>query len=287
MKVKILLPIGYCFGVKNAFNGLNEILKKEKNRNIFLLGKIVNNKFAIDEQNFKNVSIIDVLPLEYEKNIENLSNNDVVIFSAHGHDKSLEKILDNKNIVHYELTCPIIKSNISLANNFLANNGEIIYVGIKNHPETICFTSLSEKIHFFESNFSIENNKRIGILYQTTLNSSLVNKAKDEIIKKYPNAQDLNSICNATSQRQEILKNLSDEFDLIVVIGDKTSSNSNRLFEIAKQYHPQKCVLFVEDLKELQKYYHSFKNCKKGAVCSGTSTPSKIIDEIYKYLLSF
>ena len=148
--------------------------------------------------------------------------------------------------------------------------------------------SVSDKVSLYDTklliNYQLITDKSPFIINQTTLNFYELDKYHKDILKHFPNARIENEICNATRLRQEAILKIEKDTDLIVIVGHKKSSNSNKLFEIAKENYPHALVLMVNNLDELKVF--DLKNKIKAAVGSGASTPQYIVDQIYNYLIS-
>ena len=134
-------------------------------------------------------------------------------------------------------------------------------------------------------NYYLITDKNPYVINQTTLNYKDLNKYYSDILKHIPGARIENEICAATRLRQEAVTKIEKDTDLIVVVGHQKSSNSNKLFEIAKSHFPSAFVVMVNDLNDL-KNIEAIEGKKKAAVISGASTPQYVVDDIYHYLLS-
>lgn len=284
MKIKLASKYGFCQGVKNALNAaLFEI--SHNNDKIYLLNKIVHNKTVNDSLAAKGLIIFDDNRTDIQK-IDDI-NEGTIIFSAHGHDKKLESLALKKGLKIIDATCPLVNLNERKIIESLNKGRTVFYIGIQKHPETNAVLSIDQRIIFIDfKNPSIPHlspNTPISIHNQTTLIVNDLKAIYDEIKKEYTDVIFNNDICNATSQRQNALNEISDE-DLIIIIGDKISSNSNRLYEIAKKNNPDKAVLFVLDLNDLKQY--DLTNYNSAFISAGASTPESDINPIIEYLKS-
>lgn len=281
MKVSLVEPLGYCSGVKNAIN----IALKAKNDNpesrVIIFGKLVHNNFVVDYLKKKRI--------DYINQINDINVGDVVVLTAHGHTKALEELLVNKKIKFYDATCPKVKQNIKLINDEIASNHDVIYVGMSSHPETESALSQDKRVYIYDvkqgCNFELINDDSPAVINQTTLNINDLTKIHTMIRKAKPNARFYNEICAATRLRQEEVTKISQDTDLIVIVGDSISSNTNRLYEIAAESHKNSKIFMASSVVELKSI--DLKNIKKAAICSGASTPKEIIDSIYTYLKNY
>lgn len=290
MNVKIIEPISYCTGVKNAIDKVLEIAKKNPNKQIYLLGKVVNNNEVIRQLANVGIETLNISPSEYEQAIESIKPGSVLIFSAHGHDNKLEDLAKKKDLIFYSTTCKIIENTIKHVLKSLENKHKVIFAGLKNHPETVAFTSLSKNVYLFDvKNMSFEskdiNKDDIYDVYcQSTLSETIISSVNLELKKTFKNINIHTKICPTTSARTKVLLDIKVVgSNCIIIIGSKTSSNCSRLYENAKSFYPNKLVLFIENLDELKSLnaLHDIKDC---VLLSGTSTPPESINEIYDYL---
>lgn len=281
MNVELIKPIGYCYGVINAINFAIKIKHKHQEKNVCVFGLLIHNEEIIKFLESYNIYTINTENINIEEKLETFTSDDVVIFTAHGHKKEYEVILRKNNVLFYDAVCPRVQDNID---TILSYKKDIIYIGKSTHPEAIVCKSLKD-IHFYDIDKGFYYPKNLVeplVLNQTTLSFLEIEKIHQDIIKNYPDATIKNEICDASRIRQENIKKIPDTCDLIMVVGDIRSSNSNKLYEIAKEVHPNKTVLFVENANELTKYnLNKFKNT---FITSGTSTPIEIINQIYNYL---
>ncbi len=286
MKVDLLKPIGYCLGVVEAINTSLKVKEKYKDCNIYILGHLVHNENVIDELRKRNI-----ITLEFEKDqifeiLDSFNKNDIVIFTAHGHDEKYDKFLMKKGIKFFDTTCERVKRNMALIKENLSRG--VIYIGKKNHPETVAALSISKEIIFYniEENMDFSKIKYHSplIVNQTTLSFLEIYQIHQDIKKHIPNSVILDEICSSTRIRQENIKNLKGDFDLILIIGSKESSNTDKLYQIARETHSNiacykiNSKLDLIDL-DLKKYHHV-------VITSGTSTPYQVIEEVKKYLES-
>lgn len=283
MKVEILKPISYCFGVTKAIDTAFEIRNKYKDKNVYFFGDLVHNKNVINyfaEQGIKVVAFDEENAFEQ---LEKFTSQDIVIFSAHGHDKKYEDALKKNNVTFFDTTCVKVNQVLELIKN---SDKEIIYIGKRKHPETFASLSYSQNIYLYEYgkefDFSILKTDDPLVLNQSTLSFLELAQTFEKIRKTLPKATIYDEICGAARVRQENILNLHDKYDLIVVIGDSNSSNSTKLYEISKKYNTKSETIMVADLKDIKKI--DLKKYKSAVLTSGTSTPLAIINEILDYL---
>lgn len=279
---EIIQPISYCFGVKRAIDLVNKIIEENKGKQIYLFGELIHNKLAMKPLLDKGVKVV-----EFDKNnakslLNSFSNTDIVIFSAHGHSKEYEQILDEKGVKYYDATCPIVNLNLK---KIKEAKTPIIFIGKENHPETLASLSYSKHIYLYDVNKGIDYSKITSdknlILNQTTLSFLELENIFDDIKKHYPNSIFTDEICNASRVRQEKISNLNDTYDLVIVLGDRKSSNTTKLYEISIK-NKKRDTFFISSLDELKKI--DLSKYKKAAIFSGTSCPMNLINDISNYL---
>ena len=284
MIVNKITPQGFCKGVENAIKIVNNTLS-DNDKPIYLLGEIIHNKNVIDE--LSKLGAITI-PTNGKTRLELLDeiDNGTVIFSAHGVSPKVYKKAKEKGLNIVDATCPMVTL---VHNNIIKklNAGySIIYIGTKSHPEAEGVLGISSSIHFLSSvddidNLSIENNK-IYVTNQTTLSIYDMALIYDKLKVKYPNIEIDNKICNATTIRQEAIRN-QPKADLCIIVGDKLSSNTKKLVKVSQEYAKIKTIQ-CEDLSSLDK--SELSNINIVNISSGASTPDYIVGEIITYLKS-
>lgn len=285
MKITIAKNYGFCFGVSKALQIAKSVALDNPNENIFMLNKIVHNQAVVEE-----LKSLGIITLDDSRSLEekiNAIEKGIIIFSAHGHDKTLDAIAINKGLKIVDATCQRVKQNENSIIKAINENRTVVYIGIKNHPETNACLSLNKNIiflDFFNPDYSlIKKDDVISVHNQTTLIQSELNLIYENINKISSNIEIKNDICFATSLRQNSLDEVTDE-DVIFIIGDKISSNSTRLFEVSKKKYPNLPVFQISNIEEIKKI--DLSKYKKGFISAGTSTPNSIIEPIIKYLSS-
>ena len=288
MKVTILEPQGYCAGVTNAINIALKAKEEHPNNDVYILGMLVHNQKVINELSEKGITTLYRNERSDEELLYSIPDGSIVVFSAHGHKKNLDEISEHKKYIVYDATCPKVLNNLRMISKEIEEGHSVIYIGHKNHPEALAALSISSKVYFYdikgEFNYRQVKDKKPLVINQTTLNTKELKELYIDIICHLPKARIMDEICPATRLRQEALVNLDNDVDLILVIGDKNSSNTNRLLEIAKSNHPNIDSYLVSDIDELKELEINKK--KHVAIASGASTPKNEIDKIKEYLKS-
>lgn len=282
MEVKIIEPISFCFGVKRAIDLLDKIVEENKTKNLILFGELIHNNLVIENLKNKGVKVMNFTENTAETLLNSLNKNDLIIFSAHGHNKKYEEILNKKGINFFDTTCPIVEANLRKIEK---NNGVIIFIGKAGHPETIASLSRSKNIFLYDINSEFDYKKidkdikEVYVMNQTTLSFLELERIFKDIKEHFPNAHFSDEICNASRIRQEKMTTLDSSFDLVLILGDKKSSNTTKLYDLSNK-NKSHDTFFVSEILDLEKI--DFSKYKKVAIFSGTSCPIEFIEEVKK-----
>lgn len=280
MKVELMQPYGYCAGVQNVIDRINEIISFYPDKKIFCVGQIVHNQIVNDELEKKGVCFIE------KDQIDNLQEG-VVVFSAHGTSSNTLDKAKEKGLEVFDLVCPFVRKTLILIRKSLEEKKGVIYIGVKNHAESNAALSISKNINFVTCLEDVAclniNNNEIIVINQTTLSILDIKDIYGEILKKYPQALIADEICNATRKRQTLLIEYDNKTDGIIIVGDKNSNNSKSLYEIAKK--KSKDCLFISCYSELPLKWLIGK--KSVSIMSGTSTPKVVVEEICEKLENY
>lgn len=282
MEIKRVVPSGYCKGVVNAINIVKKTKEQYPNENIYILGMIVHNSYVSKQMEDLGVITLEDSNLSKEELLDTIDKG-VVIFTAHGiSDKIKQKALD-KGLICVDASCVDVLKNKDLIKSYLDKGYDVVYFGKKKHPEAEAILSLSNNIHLVSNISDIDNlnisNDKLFITNQTTMSYLEVEDMLKLIKDKYPTCIIQKEICNATSSRQLAITNIKDG-DVLYVVGDVKSNNTNKLKEIGSKYF--KKVFLISNYKEINK--KDLVNENKIYVTAGASTPPILIDEVIDYL---
>lgn len=282
MEIKRVVPSGYCKGVVNAINIVKKTKEQYPNENIYILGMIVHNSYVSKQMEDLGVITLEDPNLSKEELLDTIDKG-VVIFTAHGiSDKIKQKALD-KGLICVDASCVDVLKNKDLIKSYLDKGYDVVYFGKKKHPEAEAILSLSNNIHLVSNISDINNlnisNDNLFITNQTTMSYLEVEDMLKLIKDKYPTCIIQKEICNATSSRQLAITNIKDG-DVLYVVGDVKSNNTNKLKEIGSKYF--KKVFLISNYKEINK--KDLVNENKIYVTAGASTPPILIDEVIDYL---
>ncbi|WP_078428839.1 4-hydroxy-3-methylbut-2-enyl diphosphate reductase [Alkalihalobacterium alkalinitrilicum] len=284
MKVLKISPRGYCYGVVDAMVLARQAAQNlDLPRPIYILGMIVHNKHVTDA--FEEEGIIS---LDGPNRLEIIKQVDkgTVIFTAHGVSPEVRKLAKDKGLTVVDATCPDVTKTHDLILEKKAEGYQVIYVGKKSHPEPEGALGVApEIVHLVESTDDVEKlqltNEKIVITNQTTMSQWDVADIMNQALKKYPHAEIHNEICLATQVRQEAVAKQAKEADLVIVVGDPKSNNSNRLAQVSEQIAGTKAYR-IADLSELNLEW--LEGVHIVGVTSGASTPTPITKEVIAFL---
>ena len=285
MEIIVGKTAGFCYGVKRAVDGCVEQIQ-EKSKKIYCLGEIVHNKQVVLDLEDRGVEFIE--------NIEDVKDIDSkVIIRAHGVEKNIYKVANNKDIELIDYTCPNVLKIHKIAEEYKNKGYYIFLTGIENHPEVIgILSNCGENVSLIKTendmekaylNFKSSNIKKILLISQTTYSVKKFENIKKILEESLNEEYELvikNTICLATETRQKETKELSLKVDIMIIIGGKNSSNTKKLYEVSLENC--KNTICIETKKELENM--DFKGINRVGIMAGASTPRKSIDEVVKFL---
>lgn len=287
MEVLKISPRGYCYGVVDAMViARNAALDKTLPRPIYILGMIVHNKHVTDA--FAEEGII-TLDGKNRKEILEKVEKGTVIFTAHGVSPEVREIAKEKGLVTIDATCPDVTKTHDLIRKKEAEGYDVIYIGKKGHPEPEGAVGVAPNIvHLVETLEDVDQlevkNKKIIVTNQTTMSQWDVVDIMDKVKEKYPYVEQHKEICLATQVRQEAVAEQAGQADVLIVVGDPKSNNSNRLAQVSEQIAHTEAYR-VADISEIQIEW--IKDAKNVAVTAGASTPTPIVREVIAFLEQF
>lgn len=285
MQVIEVNPRGYCFGVVNAINIAKQVRKEHPKETIYILGMIVHNQFVVDALKKINIITLDDSKKTRAELIEEIDEG-IVILSAHGTSEKIKKRGKEKGLTIVDATCKDVLKTQDVIKDYVVNGYDVIYLGKANHPEAQATIAINpDKIHLIENKDDFDklkiNNSKIFMTNQTTISMLDSKKLFDYAQEKYPSLVISDEICNATRIRQSAILELDDDINLIYVVGDPKSNNSNKLASLL----PNKKALLIQSVEDIN--VEDLKDVKKVALTSGASTPSYLTNMVIDYLKQF
>ena len=279
MNVKVAEHAGFCFGVRRAVDKVYELIESQE-KPIYTLGPIIHNESVVGDLEAMGVKVIE--------NIEQLHSvrDGVVVIRSHGVGRAVYELMESLGLSYVDVTCPNVLKIHKIVERESKAGKNIVIIGNAKHPEVegICGWSVSKPVVIETveeaEEYQAMNGNPVCIVSQTTFN---YNKFKDlvEILekKRYDNNV-LNTICNATEDRQRETKQIAKEVDTMLVIGGKHSSNTQKLYEISKC----ECgnTYYIQSPVDLDSEMFQSSSCV--GITAGASTPNKIIEEVQKHV---
>ena len=275
-------PRGFCAGVDRAIDIVEKSLKKF-DQPVFVRHQVVHNKKVVEDLEKKGVKFV--------REIEEIPDNAVAIFSAHGVSKAVEDEARQRKFMYFDATCPLV-TKVHLEVQRHARKGrDIVLIGHKGHPEVIGTLGRHPEdsdtnIYLVENYRDIKeldiNSKEIAYVTQTTLSVDDTQDLIKALQEKFPTiiGPSADDICYATQNRQDAVKQLSLECEIVLVIGSNTSSNSNRLKELAEKCGAKS---FLIDGKE-DINVEAIKNVTSLGITAGASAPEEIVQDVISFL---
>jgi len=272
MEVILAKTAGFCFGVKRA---VDTVYKEAGKENVYTYGPIIHNEQVVSDLEKKGVSV-----LRTKEELEHLEKGTVIIRS-HGVAKKIYDLIEKKGLTLVDATCPFVKKIHKVVQKASEEGKEIIIVGSAEHPEVEGIRGwCNGKVEIIANMEDVKEMTLSGpacLVSQTTFNYKKFKDLVEIISQKGYDIEVCNTICNATEERQMEAKSIAANVDAMIVIGDKHSSNSQKLFEISNK--ECKNTFFVQTLKDLD--LKPFESIGKVGITAGASTPQKIIKEVH------
>ncbi|RUM48575.1 MAG: 4-hydroxy-3-methylbut-2-enyl diphosphate reductase [Hydrogenothermus sp.] len=265
---------GFCFGVKIAVDMAKEA--GEKYGGAWTDGPIIHNKQV--------VSFLESLNVKELKENQQLKAGETVLIRSHGVPPKEERRLKEAGVNVIDATCPFVKKVHEKVRQLVEEGYFIVIIGEHGHPEVIGILGHLEEAggegivvsNMKELIKNLPYKRRIGVVAQTTQNEDFFREAVGYIAENTEEVKIFNTICDATSVRQEEVKKLAPKVDVMIIIGGKHSGNTNRLAQISRALNPN--TYHIEKADELDKKW--FENADKIGVSAGASTPDWIINEV-------
>ena len=277
MNVELAKTAGFCFGVKRAVDTVYQQIEQYRGEKIFTYGPIIHNEEVIKDLRSHGVEV-----LNDEEELKT-ADADVVVIRSHGVAKYIYDILEERGITCVDATCPFVKKIHKIVAEKSAEGSYIVIGGNGEHPEVqgirgwageqVTVVQTQEDAERFELP---DKDQKVCIVAQTTFNYNKFKELVEIISKKRYDIVVLNTICNATKERQTEARQIAARVDAMVVIGDKRSSNTQKLFEICKE----ECLntYYIQTLDDLD--INQLRSVESVGITAGASTPNKIIEEV-------
>ncbi|PRD37042.1 UNVERIFIED_CONTAM: ispH [Trichonephila clavipes] len=283
MEIVLANPRGFCAGVDRAIAIVNRALECF-NPPIYVRHEVVHNKFVVDDLRQRGAVFVDEL--------DQVPDDSIVIFSAHGVSKAVQQEAERRGLKVFDATCPLVTKVHIEVTKYAREGTEAILIGHEGHPEVEGTMGQYDKskggeIYLVEDEDDVEalvvkHPGKVAFVTQTTLSIDDTAKVIDALRKKYPMIMGprKDDICYATQNRQDAVRDLAAQCDVVLVVGSPNSSNSNRLRELAERMG--KSAYLVDNADQLEKQWFEAKT--KIGVTAGASAPEILIKQVIQRL---
>lgn len=267
MKITVANYSGFCYGVERAV----ELSLKERTKKTYSYGSLIHNDEFLKKMKEKNIEVIEDLSMAKDSNL---------IIRSHGVPKKVYEEAEALNIHLIDATCPYVRKIHKIVQRDHQEGRKIIIIGDENHPEIIGINGwcknqgeIIKNINFNLSNFEISD--KITVVCQTTYKEEKYLEIKNKLSKLFKDIIFYDTICSATSKRQKSAVALAKEVDLMIVVGGKNSSNTNKLYELCCEITETWFVQNKDDYK-----LSNMGSYESVGIIGGASTPDWVINNI-------
>lgn len=284
MDIKLANPRGFCAGVDRAIDIVNLALD-QFGAPVYVRHEVVHNKYVVDELRDRGAVFVD--------QIDEIPDNVVVIFSAHGVSQKVQNEAASRQLKVFDATCPLVTKVHLEVSKFSSDGKECVLIGHAGHPEVEGTMgqydhSAGGDIYLVEDeqdvlDLQVRNPHSLAFVTQTTLSMDDTSKVIDALRKKFPAIEGprKDDICYATQNRQDAVKQLALESDVVLVVGSPTSSNSNRLRELAERCGCD--AYLIDGAEDIQPQWVA--NAKEVGVTAGASAPEVLVSGVIERLV--
>ncbi len=279
MNVELAKNAGFCFGVDKAIKLVYSTIDSVKDKPIYTLGPIIHNEEVVAELEKKNVRAVSL------DEIDGIDKG-VMILRSHGVSKEVEDKIRDSGFEIVDATCPFVKRIHKIVEKESKAGNAVLIVGDPAHPEVEGIVGWCDKPPFIVQSVTDADklpdkvSETICIVSQTTFNYNKFQEIVDYIEKKGYYINVVNTICNATEERQKAAEELAARADCMIVIGGAHSSNSRKLYDICRERC--ECTHFIQTLDDL--HLELPKSVRLVGITAGASTPNNIIEEVQNYV---
>ncbi|MBF7730238.1 4-hydroxy-3-methylbut-2-enyl diphosphate reductase [Pseudomonas sp. N040] len=283
MHIKLANPRGFCAGVDRAIEIVNRALEVF-GPPIYVRHEVVHNKFVVEDLRSRGAVFVEEL--------DQVPDNVIVIFSAHGVSQAVRKEAENRGLKVFDATCPLVtKVHMEVA-RYSQEGRECVLIGHQGHPEVEGTMGQYDhrnggEIYLVEdeadvAGLQVRHPESLAFVTQTTLSMDDTSKVIDALRERFPSigGPRKDDICYATQNRQDAVKQLADECDVVLVVGSPNSSNSNRLRELAERLNTP--AYLIDGAEDLQMAWFDGKQCI--GITAGASAPDVLVRGVISQL---
>ncbi len=282
MEVILAQPRGFCAGVVRAIKIVERALEIYGTP-IYVLHEIVHNRHVVEDLKNQGALFIETL--------DEVPAGAVVIFSAHGVSPAVMKEAEKRKLHVIDATCPLVTKVHSQAQRYRREGFEVIIIGHPGHPEVVGTQGWAKgPVHVVSRSdevkrLRVRNPNRLAYVTQTTLSLDDTREVIDALKSRWQNVEgpELSDICYATQSRQNAVQHLARDIDLLLVVGARNSSNSNRLREVGEQSGLH--AYLVEDIDDLNASWFSERT--RVGITAGTSAPEAMVQKVLERLRTY
>lgn len=278
-------------GVRRAVETAYKALDEHPDKRVWTLGPLIHNKITLESLSKRGVNVLK------EEDIKSLGKNDVVIIRAHGVSPKIKNSLSVQGCITIDATCPRVMRNQKQASTLALDDFTVFIAGDKNHGEvtgiagcaidkngnnkSILIGNRSDAEAFIlqYKNNSITFPSKAVLISQTTISPTEFNAIAEVLKKEIPELQVFDTICPATKERQDALRNLKNQVEGVLIIGGKNSANTQRLLMTAQNLFEH--ATLIETADEIPDIFFTLKSV---GLSAGASTPDEVIDSVEKRL---
>ena len=276
MEVIVAKTAGFCFGVKRAVEQVYEQIAKAE-KPVYTYGPIIHNEFVVKDLEKKGVCVLNT-----EEELSALTDG-IVVIRSHGVGKHIYDLLEAHHITVVDATCPFVKKIHRIVEKQTAEGRRVIIIGSPEHPEvqgirgwgndTTLVVEKPEQI----DDLLLSKEEKLCIVSQTTFNYKKFQDLVEKFEKKGYDILVLNTICNATQERQVEARQIASQVDVMIVIGGRNSSNTQKLYEICRR--ECKHTYYIQTLEDFKPEITG--TVRSVGITAGASTPNQIIEEVH------
>ena len=279
MNVLLARPRGFCAGVNRAITIVNQALERF-GPPVYVLHEIVHNTHVLDELRRGGAVFVEEL--------EEIPTGSVTIFSAHGVSRTIADRAASLGLRTIDATCPLVSKVHRRMIRLHRQGYEVLVIGHKGHTEVEGTCGQAEGLVHVISKPSeiaalgIRNPEKVGYVTQTTLSVHDTAEILNAIRQRFPNIEEpeRSDICYATTNRQAAVRQMAERVDVVLIVGSKNSSNSNRLREVAEKQHTT--AHLINDASEIDSSW--FAGARSIGVSAGASAPEHLVVEVVQWL---
>ncbi len=278
LEIVLATPRGFCAGVERAIETVRLSLKKYGSP-VYVLHEIVHNRHVLQE--------LEELGAVFVEQLTDIPKGGICIFSAHGVSRTVELRAVSLGLMTIDATCPLVSSVHRMVEKYHAENYDVLIIGHHKHPEVEGTAGrVTGRVHIVSSekeaeNCQVEDNRRVAYVTQTTLSTDDIIRILDILKNRFPLIKGpASNICFATQNRQNAVKKLAEQTDMILVVGSKNSSNSNRLREVALRQGT--AGYLIDDRDDLRTAW--MKEVRVVGITAGASAPERLVEGVIEWM---